>query len=207
MARMWCAGTVSSPRGVREPSALRLAARVGAALDAMGIVYVIGGSVAAAFVGEPRATVDVDVVVKDAPGVVEVLIAAFDDGFLIDPQAVADAVARHSSFNVLDEVTLEKVDVFTIGDGVLDTGQMARRQMIDLGGGLAFWIPSAEDQVLRKLWWYRLGEERSERQWSDVQGILRVQAERLDLPYLRRTARAAGLTELLDRALEAAGRA
>ena len=45
----------------------------------------------------------------------------------------------------------------------------------------------------------------SERQWSDVQGVLQVKGGSLDLEtYLRSLAESAGLAELLGRALEAA---
>jgi len=38
-------------------------------------------------------------------------------------------------------------------------------------------VDDAADQVLRKLWWCRLGDEVSERQWRDVLAILRVQGD------------------------------
>ena len=55
--------------------------------------------------------------------------------------------------------------------------------------------------MLAKLSWYRLGGERSERQWSDVLGVIRAAAESLEVGYL--TGHADGLTvrDLLDRAL------
>lgn len=62
------------------------------------------------------------------------------------------------------------------------------------------WVTSVEDQVLRKLHWFQLTGEASERQWRDVVGILQVQAGRLDEEDLTRTAEALGLAELLDRA-------
>ena len=44
-----------------------------------------------------------------------------------------------------------------------------------------------------------------DRQWTDVLGVMKVQAERLDLVYLRRWAADLRLTELLDAALSDAG--
>lgn len=66
-------------------------------------------------------------------------------------------------------------------------------------------MTSAEDQVLRKLDWYRRGGSVSDRQWRDVLGIILVQGDALDLGYLQETARQAGLDDLLDRALRDAG--
>jgi len=55
-------------------------------------------------------------------------------------------------------------------------------------------IVSAEDLVIAKLEWARLGE--SERQLRDVVGILEVQGEALDRIYLRRWIEELGLEEL-----------
>ena len=61
-------------------------------------------------------------------------------------------------------------------------------------------VASAEDTMLAKLDWYRLGGAVSERQWRDILGILRVQAGKLDDTYLQRMARSLDVTDLLRRA-------
>ncbi len=61
---------------------------------------------------------------------------------------------------------------------------------------------SAEDILLRKLQWYRLGGEVSDRQRSDVLGIVRTQGDRLDREYLRQWAPYLRVNDLLERALE-----
>jgi hypothetical protein len=62
------------------------------------------------------------------------------------------------------------------------------------------WVTSPEDQVLRKLDWYRQSGQTSERQWRDVIGLLSVRGERMDVEYLRDVASDAGLSDLLERA-------
>lgn len=187
--------------------ALTLAREITALLDTLGIDYVIGGSVASSLVGEPRATVDLDIAVTLATDQVAPLLEALAGAYYFSERAVHDAVERRSSFNVIHLETMQKVDLFVLGDGLLDRLQMARRQevFLDEAGTRRLWVGSPADQVLRKLWWFRLGNEVSERQWRDVLAILRVQGAGLDLADLRSTAQAEDLTDLLERALAEAG--
>lgn len=47
---------------------LAIAVRVGATLDALGIDWLVGGSVASSIHGIPRATQDIDIVADLSPG-------------------------------------------------------------------------------------------------------------------------------------------
>ena len=53
--------------------------------------------------------------------------------------------------------------------------------------------------------WYRMGGGVSERQWRDVQGVLKVQEHALDLVYMQRWAPTLEVTDLLQEALMEAG--
>lgn len=192
-----------------NPGALPLAREVTALLEGVGIDYVIGGSVASSLVGEPRATVDLDIAVALTADRVQALLDALAGDYYFSESAVRDAVRRKGSCNVIHLDTMQKVDLFVLGDGLLDRLQMARRQQIavDEDGVARLWIGSASDQVLRKLWWYRLGDEVSERHWRDVVSILGVQGAAIGLVDLRATASAVALGDLLERALDQAGSA
>lgn len=172
-------------------------------LDALDIDYVVGGSVASALVGEPRATIDLDVAVTLRADQIASLLDVLADEYYVSEAAAHDAVASRSSFNVIHLDTMQKVDLFVLGDGLLDRLQMARRQRVRLDEDSqdALWVGSPADQILRKLWWYRLGGEVSERQWRDVVAVLRVQRDTIDLDDLKATAQALQLDDLLARAL------
>jgi hypothetical protein len=68
-----------------------------------------------------------------------------------------------------------------------------------------FPIITPEDTVLAKLEKYWLENEISERQWYDIQGVLKLQANALDMDYLRQWAATLQVTDLLVQALEDAG--
>jgi hypothetical protein len=66
--------------------------------------------------------------------------------------------------------------------------------------GRTAFVKSAEDTILRKLLWFRHGGGVSDRQWSDVLGVLRTQGDRLDDEYLARWAAELGIEGLLREA-------
>jgi hypothetical protein len=121
--------------------------------------------------------------------------------FYADEQMIADAIRRRSSFNVIDDDTVVKVDIFVPPPGAMGAGQLDRRRRVEIAAGFAVWVLGPEDTVLQKLRWYRLGGSISDRQWRDICDVLRVQAAVLDFEYLESTAGAAGFRDDLDRAV------
>lgn len=176
-------------------------------LDRFSVDYVLGGSLASSTFGEPRATNDVDIAVALTTTHLGPLVDEFRaQGYYVPERSAAEAVSERSAFNVIHPSGL-KADLFVIGDNILDRLQMGRRVRIELPTDppQAIWVTSPGDQILRKLDWYRLGREVSDRQWRDILGLITAQQANLDLDGLRRDAREAGLYELLERALSAAG--
>ena len=77
----------------------------------------------------------------------------------------------------------------------------ARPEAIEVEGkSTTIRFATAEDTLLYKLVWYRQGGELSERQWSDVIGVIKVQGQQLDRAYLRHWAKHLKVGDLLDRA-------
>lgn len=176
-------------------------------LEALGLDYLIGGSLASSLHGIPRSTQDADLLVDLPPERAADLVKALEGSFYLDEERVRDAVRREASFNVIHLPTMFKVDLFVLGRDPLGRSEMRRRERHRIGEAPeeeAF-VASAEDTVLQKLRWYRLGDGVSDRQWRDLIGVLQVQGERLDLRYLQRWARELGLESLLEEALQEAG--
>jgi hypothetical protein len=178
------------------------------ALDGMNVAYFVGGSVASAAHGEFRATNDVDLIAALRPEHAAPLAAALGDAYYASEAAIREGIARRSSFNVIHLDTMLKIDVFTSRGRAYDDESLRRRIVHPLGAGddaPAVHLAAAEDIVLAKLDWYRAGGETSERQWNDILGVLRVQADAIDIAYLRRWAAELEVDDLLERAvLEAA---
>ena len=179
---------------------LTTVARVAHACDTIAVPWAVGGSFASGLYGEPRATNDVDVIACLRLGDVRSFVHALGDDVYVDPDVIREAIAGCRSFNILDERTFMKIDVFVPPRGPLGEGQLLKRRRLDLGNGVSPWVLGPEDVLLQKLEWYRLGGEQSDRQWRDICAILRVSNDRIDFGYLRTVAAGANLAALLERA-------
>ena len=175
------------------------------ALDALGRRYRVGGSVASSALGVPRSTIDVDIVCELFEGDVERFVSSLASAYYVDADMIRDAIRRRASFNVVHLQTMMKVDVFVTKGGAYDRMALSRvvRKPLD-ESTRAYDLATAEDVVLRKLEWFRLGNEISERQWRDVIGVLQIQRDALDREYLQHWARDLGVDDLLARAFREA---
>ncbi len=180
-------------------------ARLARIFDALGVRYLVGGSLASSLYGIPRATQDVDLVADLDPSHVDGLSAALSGGFYADTATIRDAVNRHESFNVVDLETMFKADIFVARGDPWSREEMARArpERLDVpGGAVSINFASPEDTLLHKMVWYKLGNQTSERQWRDIVGVVKVQGGSLEVAYLERWAPTLGVSDLLLRALK-----
>lgn len=177
-------------------------------LDELAVDYAVGGSVASSVFGEPRATADIDVLVALYSRHMAPFVQRLQADFYVDESSVRDAVRLRSSFNLIHLPSMDKVDVFLTGRGILDIEQMQRRRPVTIGtdSSRTVFMTAPENIVLRKLDWYRISSGVSERQWRDVAGVIKLQGAALDRGYMEQIAAEAGLTDLLARAFAEAGR-
>jgi hypothetical protein len=181
--------------------------RVAGLLEEMRIPYFVAGSVASSLQGFSRATAGVDIVADLRPEHVAPLFAALKDEYDVDDQAMRRAISMRRMFNLIHLDTLFKVDIYVPKDDGFGRQQFqrVRRETLLPGEAGGAYVSAPEDTVLAKLQWHRRGGEVSERQLSDVLGVLKVQRERLDLGYLREWAARLGVLDLLEGLLAEAG--
>ncbi|MGE0728427.1 MAG: hypothetical protein AB7O92_08395 [Acidimicrobiia bacterium] len=108
-------------------SPLDIVADLSALLDELNIPYVLGGSVASSLIGEPRTTVDVDFAVRLQLTDLDRLAVRLADTYDLPTLAARNAVEHAGSFNLLHTTAAMKVDLFVLGDGLLDRNQIDRR--------------------------------------------------------------------------------
>jgi hypothetical protein len=176
-----------------------------AALDRTETPFVVVGSVASGAHGLARLTNDIDIVVDLPSERVAAFCEELGPAFYADVDMAARAVAAGRSFNLIHLASAYKFDLFPVGNDAFGRSELARREFT-AGGvtgleNIEFPVASAEDTILAKLIWFRKGGEVSDRQWSDILGIVKVQADRLDLAYLRKWAETLAVLDLLIRVL------
>jgi hypothetical protein len=154
--------------------------------------------------GIPRATNDVDMVVEITDAHIPLLVEALEVEFYIDSEMIRDAIQHQSSFNIIHLTTMFKVDIFVLQGDVASQEEMSRRSQYQISDTpeQKLFLASAEDVIVHKLYWYQLSGCVSERQWTDVLGVLQVQGEQLDYPYLERMAQQRGVRNLLTQAMQ-----
>ena len=106
-------------------------------LDALGVLHTIGGSIASSIAGEPRSTVDIDIVAALVEAQVPALVSALSPDFYVDEDALRRAVSERGIVNLIHQPTQLKVDIHVAGGTPLDEQQLRRRRRVDLGGGRA----------------------------------------------------------------------
>ena len=170
-------------------------------LEHFNVSYLVGGSFASSVHGRMRTTQDIDFLCQLEHCNLDELIAAFLTDFFVYPEALRDAVRNKRCFNIIHKQTAFKVDIFTKVDR-FEREQLKRAVEIQpYGSDFTVRVATAEDTIIAKLRWYRLGNEVSERQWSDVQGIFELRQQELDRDYLFHWANELKLEDLLSKLL------
>jgi hypothetical protein len=149
---------------------------VAARLDEAGIAYAIGGALALAAHGMPRATTDADVGAFVAMSEIDLLFDALERaGCLFERERARREIERSYLFIVRCAGVL--VDVF-----VNDPQHVARERRIRLPGpdGQPLWFLSAEDWAVHKLALHRAQDV------ADLERLFAALGRRLDLGYVRR---------------------
>jgi hypothetical protein len=177
------------------------------ALRSLHVPYLMSGPLACAVHGVPRAAVDSDLVAELHSSHAEPLVHALCNSFCLDEEDVREAILSHGHFTAAHLQTLFEVHIYVARQRPFAGQRLHRRQplVVAVDPERTADVASPEDTVLGILEWYRAGAEVSVRQCRDVLGVLRLQNERLDLPYLQHWATNLGVSDLLAQALAQAG--
>jgi hypothetical protein len=197
------------PKGIKEnmwiQDSISLAGELHQLFESINIDYYVSGGVASSIHGEPRSTRDLDLVIEVKPNQIDLLVKTLEASGYYCPAGAVEDLQRglENMLNITHAETIANADIYITDNSPFAISQMQRRILVDLDGIPAFWIASAEDTVLQKL---RGGKgSKSEKQWRDVLGIIKLQAETLDYGYLIEWAEILDLVVDLSEVLTQAG--
>lgn len=161
-----------------------LLGRISAVLTAADVPFMLTGSVAAAYHGAPRATLDIDVVIDATPAKLRRIVAGFlGEGLYASEEAALQTFQQGGMFNVIDSASGWKVDLIHIKSRPFSRDEFARRIETALDG-VPIAVATLEDVILSKLEWAKL--RGSLRQLEDVAMLIAVRAAELDRRYVDR---------------------
>jgi len=175
-------------------SLVNLFRRFAGPLNQLQLRYMATGAVAAIVYGEPRLTLDLDLLVRLSVPDVARFAAAFATGeFYAPPIEAMEAEAarpRHGHFELLHHESGLRADIYLAGDDSLDRWGLANRRRETVAGE-PVWVAPAEYVIVRKLEYHREGG--SEKHLTDIEGMLRIRPDLIDLSILEGFIRERGL--------------
>ena len=139
-------------------------------LEKIDIPYMVVGGFAAVFYGEPRFTIDVDIVADIQPRHLKPFVDAFPVyEYYASEEGIRDSLLRRYPFNVVHSATGAKIDLVPLPRDVFTRLAFQRRQRMayDEAGHTADFI-TAEDIVIAKLMAYR--DTGSDKHLRDARG-------------------------------------
>ena len=180
----------------------KLLLRVTPILSELEIDYYITGGFAVSVWGRPRATFDIDIVIKLVEPEVKSLAKALREiskyGY-INEDAAQEAIKNRGEFNFIDPETGLKVD-FWIERGDARSKLEFERKVKKIIEGKEIYFISPEDLILNKLNWHK--QDKSSRHIEDVESILKISGQKLNKEYLIYWVNKLGFQEILNKLLE-----
>jgi len=192
--------TGESPMWIQD--SVQLAIKLHPIFEELGISYYITGGVAAISYGEPRTTQDLDLVMAISLDVIDRLSDALTEAGFYVPGIDDVKSGRMRTLQIIEMESISRADLVVAGTDEFERLKFARRRVIEFEG-TALYFASPEDVILNKLRWRQ--RSGSEKQWRDVLGVLKVQAENLDYGYMREWAEQLGLIDALNQAVTESG--
>lgn len=164
-------------------------------LEELRIDYMIGGSQASMYYGEPRFTQDVDVIADVAQEHVPGLLERFSlPEFYLSEEAARDAITRRGQFNIIHPASGLKIDIILKKDTPYDRIQFERRQRQPLLPDRDAYFARPEDVILYKMLYFKEG--RSERHLRDIAGMLAISGSTIDMEYVEEWSQRLSLSDI-----------
>lgn len=175
-------------------------------LEKGNLPYMVVGSYASGFWGEPRSTYDLDVVISLRATDLPMLEKLFPpDEFYLSTRAALDAIISKTQFKVIHPDSGNKIDFMIESSGAWAEQQMAHRRRVTFAPGFDTWIGAPEDIIISKMLYFREGG--SDKHTRDITGMLSVNGDVIDRGYVAKWARELDVLDIWQAILTRMGEA
>lgn len=175
------------------------------ALNAAGVEYLVGGAVATWAWGEPRATMDLDLVVNIPKNNAARLSKELKKrDILVPEEIILDKLMEDRAdipINAIHAYSGYKADMYPLrpGDELRETA-FRRRILVDLGPQLGeLYLHTPEDLIIYKLTYYSLSQQT--KHLRDITAIVITIGDELDYEYIEKWMDRKGLVSLWNEML------
>ncbi len=155
-------------------------------LEELGICYMVTGSIASIFYGEPRLTHDIDIIILMNARQVDKFVSAFpeDEYYCPPPEVIQIELKRdrHAHFNLIHHVSGLKADCYPFTGDPLHEWAFEHIQIIEIEKKKPIKIAPPEYVIIRKLEFYAEGG--SEKHLKDIRAMLNISSELIDLQFI-----------------------
>jgi hypothetical protein len=166
-------------------------------LNAAQAQYMMVGSFSSNAYGEARSTKDADFVVELDSKKRQAILEQLPEEFEIDWQVSFETITGHTRQIIRIPSIPFEIELFDLSREPFDQSRFARRKKTSLEGH-AVWLPTAEDVVVQKLRWAKLGKRVKD--MLDAVSILKVRGSKLDWEYIEKWCTELELLEILAEA-------
>ncbi len=163
----------------------------------------IGGAVAAWAWGEPRSTLDLDLVVN----IPLECVSQFSNelkkrDMLVPEEIILDNILEDRvdlPINAIHMYSGYKADLYPVRDGdELRVSAFSRRQKVDLGESFGeVYLHSPEDLIIYKLWYYSISQQT--KHIRDITSIVMILGNELEIEYIETWVTKKVTTQYLER--------
>lgn len=157
-------------------------------LEKHEVEYVITGSIAAVFYGEPRLTHDIDMILVIDTEFIRGLPTVFPiDDYYLPPEEILIPemrMRRRKHFNIIHHGSGLKADCYLdYGEDELQQWALKHKKRVVYDNVLSVWACPPEYVIIRKLEYYRDGK--SQKHIRDIKGMIAVSGEKLNQNLLQ----------------------
>ena len=169
-------------------------------IEKLNIEYMVTGSIAAIFYGQPRLTNDIDIVIHLRLPDIDKFCNAFPlEQFYCPPFEVIQIEIRrdqHAHFNLIHHKSGLKADCYPFTGDLLHAWAFQNVRKINIEENFSIKLAPPEYVIIRKLQFYREGGFKKHLQ--DIEAMVEISGDKIDRNFLVKELKNRDLVTLLD---------